>query len=57
MKERGGADEVGARLEGDTAQRLRLFEVVDAGEVPVGEHRVGQGPEVLGRLQLGGIRR
>jgi hypothetical protein len=44
-------------LEGDAALGLGFFEVVDRGEVAVGERRIREGPEVFGGLQLGRIRR
>jgi hypothetical protein len=52
----GGANQVGTRLEGDAARGLSVFEVVDAGEMAVDERGIGQGPEVLGGLELGRIR-
>lgn len=45
------------RLQGQAALGLCIFEVVDAGEVPVGQCGVGQRPEVLSRLQLGRVGR
>ena len=57
MEQGGGADEIGACLQGDTALGLDVFEFVDAGEMPVGQHRVGQRPQVLRGLQLGGVGR
>jgi len=36
------ADEVGAGLQGDAARGLGIFEILDQGEVPVDQHRVGQ---------------
>jgi hypothetical protein len=45
-----------AGLEGDAAFRLDVLQFVDAGEMLVDQHRVGQWPEVLGRLQLGRVR-
>ena len=44
-------------LQGDAALGLRVFELVDRGEMPMGERGVGEGPPVLSRLPLGGIRR
>lgn len=52
MEERGGADEVGTRLEGDAARRLGIFELVNRGEMVIGQRGVRQRPEVLGGLQL-----
>ena len=42
-------------LERNAALGLGLFDVVDAGEAAVGEHGVGQRPEVFSGLQLGRI--
>lgn len=41
----------------DTAFRLRLFQLFDRGEMAVGQHRVGERPEMLGRVELGGVGR
>ena len=57
VEPRGRANEVGTRLEGDAARGLGVFEVVDRGEMAVGERGVGQRPEMLGGLELGRIRR
>jgi hypothetical protein len=57
VEQGGGADEIGACLQGDTALGLDVFEFVDAGEMSVGQHRVGQRPQVLRGLQLGGVGR
>src|SRR5215469_1029894 len=51
VEERGGADEIGPRLQGRTARGLGVFLLLDRGEMPVGQHRGGQRPEVLSRLQ------
>ena len=42
-------------MQGDTALGLRVFEIVNAGEVAVGQHRVGQRSQMLGRVELRGI--
>jgi hypothetical protein len=55
VEEGGRADEGGLRLQGDTAPGLRLLEVLDRGEMPIDERRVGERPEVFGGLQLGGV--
>src|SRR5260221_502779 len=55
--QRGRPNEVGTRLEGDAARSLGVFELVDRSEMAVGQGRVGQRPQVLGRLELGRIRR
>jgi len=57
MEQRGGADEVAARVEGDAARGLGIFELVDGGEVPIDQHGVRQRPQMLGGLELGRIRR
>jgi hypothetical protein len=44
-------------LEGHAARGLSDLQVVDRGEMAVGECGVGQRPEVFGRLELGRIRR
>ena len=57
VEPRGRPNEVGTRLEGDAARGLGVLELVDRSEMAVGQGRVGQRPQVLGRLQLGRIRR
>jgi hypothetical protein len=52
MEAGGGADQVRMRLERDTAFGLGVFQVVNAGEMPVGERGVGQWPEMLDWLEL-----
>lgn len=47
------ANEVGTRLERHTARSLSILQVIDRGEMAVGERSVGQRPEVFGRLELG----
>jgi hypothetical protein len=56
--------EVGASFDGvavgikvETAARDDLVDLVEGGEVPVDERLVAQGPQALGRLQLGGVAR
>jgi len=44
-------------LEGGAAGELGVFEVLDAGEVLIDEGGIGQRPEMLSRLQFGGIGR
>src|SRR5258708_5081750 len=53
----GGADQIWTGLEGDAALSLRVLEVVDRGEMAGEQGRVGERPEVLGRLELRRIRR
>jgi hypothetical protein len=50
MEERGGADEIAAGLQRDAALRLGVLQVVDAGKVAVGQHYIGEQPEMLCRL-------
>ena len=52
-KQRGGADEVRTGLQRDAALRLGILQGLDVGEVPIDQHRVGERPQMLGRLQLG----
>ena len=56
MEQRGGADEFGPGLEGDTALSLDVFQLLDGGKVAVDQDRVGQGPQMLSGLQLGRVR-
>lgn len=57
MKERGGADALRLALEVGTAGKLDGFELLDAGEMPVDQARVGQQPEMFSGLEFGGVRR
>src|SRR5215469_11188239 len=57
MEASGRADELAVCLEGDAARGLDVFQLLYAGEVPIDQHRVGQRPQVLRRLQLWGVRR
>ena len=52
----GRADEIAAALEHDAAAGLCLFQFIEIGEMAVDEDAVGEQPEVLGGLQLGGLR-
>jgi hypothetical protein len=56
VEPRRGANEIGSRLEGDAALGLGIFQLVDRGEMPVGQRCVGEWPEMLGRLELRRIR-
>jgi hypothetical protein len=51
----GGTDAVGLRLELGAVRQLGVLKFLDAGEMAVDQHVVGQGPEMLGGLQLGGV--
>src|SRR5260221_6268463 len=57
VEQRGRADQIWTGLEGDAALSLRVLAVVDRGEMAVEQGRVGERPEVLGRLELRRIRR
>ena len=57
METGGRANEVGTRLEGNTACSLGILQVVDRGKMPIGQRSVGEWPEMFGRLELGRIRR
>jgi len=52
-----GADARGLTLQVGAAGELDVFELLDAGEMAVDQDRVGQRPQVLGGLQLRGVRR
>jgi putative transposase len=53
----GGTDAVRPPLQGGALGELGVLELLDGGKVPVDQHRIGQGPQVLGRLQFRGIGR
>ena len=55
MKARRRADLLGVALQLGAAGELRVFEFLDRDEVPIDQDRVGERPQVLGRLQFGGI--
>ena len=55
MKAGGRADLLGVALQLGAAGELRVFEFLDRDEVPIDQDRVGERPQVLGRLQFGGI--
>jgi hypothetical protein len=57
MEQRCGADQVWPGLERRTAGGLNVFELVDGGNVAIHQDGIGQGPEVLGRLEFRGIGR
>ncbi len=50
MEAGGRANEIRSVLKRDAASELRVFQVLDAGEVLVDEGSIGQWPQVLGRL-------
>src|SRR5260370_27362093 len=56
VKAGGGADLLGVALQLGAAGELSVFEFLDRDEVPIDQDRVGERPQVLGRLQLGGGR-
>src|SRR5215469_1224226 len=51
------ADEVLLPLKRDTALGLRVFQLLDTGEMLVDQYRVGQRPQVLSWLQFRGMGR
>lgn len=57
MEEGGRADEGWVRLERNAVLGLRIFEVLDAGEMAVDEWRIGQGPQMFSGLEFGGVGR
>ena len=54
MEQRGGAHEMAVGLEGDTAGRLRVLQLVDGGEMAAHQYRAGEPPQILLRLDSGG---
>ena len=52
MKAGRRADEVASGLQRDAACRLGILHVLEGGKVLVGQRRVGQGAQVLGRIAL-----
>ena len=52
LEERGGAHEITAGLQSDTALRLGVLQLVDGGEMPIHQHGIGEGPEMFGWLQF-----
>jgi len=57
MEQGGRADEIRASLQRQAAGGLSVLQVVDGGEVAIGEHRVGERPQMLGGLEFGRVRR
>jgi hypothetical protein len=55
MEQGRGADQVRAGLQGHTALSLGIFQIIDAGEMAIGEDRVGERPEMLSRLEFGRV--
>jgi len=51
----GRADESAVGLQGDTALRLGVLQLVDGGEMPIHQHGIGEWPQVLCQLQFGRI--
>lgn len=56
MEQRGGADALRLALERGAVGELRLFELLDALEMAVNQRGVGEGPEMLGGLELRRVR-
>jgi hypothetical protein len=57
VEEGAGADDLRLLREGEAALGDRLVEVLDGVEVSVGKRFVDEGPQMLGWLQLGTVRR
>ena len=57
VKTRGRLDHIRLPLQRDTVSQLHLLQLLDRGEMLVDEHRIGERPQMLGRLEFGGIRR
>lgn len=55
MKARASANALGLGLYETAALALDLLEVIQGGEGPVEQRRVGQGPQAFGRLQFRGV--
>jgi hypothetical protein len=51
----GRADEVRLPLQGGAAGELGVLQLLDAGELAVDEHGIGEWPQMLCRLQLGRV--
>lgn len=51
-EERGGADHIGLSLQRDATRGLGILEVVNGGEVTIGQDGIRQRPEMLCRLQF-----
>jgi hypothetical protein len=56
MELRGRADAIRSPLQSGAMGQLGVFELLDAGKMPVDEHVVGEGPEMFSGLQLWRIR-
>ena len=55
MEQGGGTDARGLTLEIGAVGELDVFELLDRGEMPIDQARVGEGPEMLSRLQFWGV--
>ena len=51
------SERVRAALQGDAARGLGVFQLLDAGEMPIDQHGIGERPQMLCRLQLGRVGR
>lgn len=49
-----GADEVASALQHHGPGSLGIFQLLEGGDVLVGQRRVGQRPQMLGQVELGG---
>ena len=57
MEQRGGADEIRVSLQRRAAGGLSVLQLVDGGEVAIGERGVGERPQMLCRLEFWRVRR
>jgi len=57
MEQGGGADEIRAGLQRQAAGGLGVLQLVDRGEMVIGERRVGERPQMLGGLEFGRVGR
>jgi hypothetical protein len=53
----GRADHVRSCLQGSAAGKLSIFELLDGGELPIDNGGIGERPEMLSGLELGGVGR
>jgi hypothetical protein len=57
VEKRGRADQIGTGLQRHTASGLGVLQLIDRGEMPVHQDGIGERPQMLGRLELRGVRR
>ena len=47
MKQGGGMHQIATGLKDDTASRLDVLQFLDGGEMPIGQHGIGELPHML----------